>query len=69
MTHVILSHPKPVYVSGAIKLSSRISTTSFKYFFLSYSFFPILFLTNLIIWSLVIVSQIPSHPRIMNSSS
>ena len=59
---VMLSHPKPVEVSGATRKSSSYSAV------FPISYLLILVLTNLMICWLVLVSQIPSHPRIMNSS-
>ena len=64
MMHVILSQPKPVEVSLAINQSRSLSIILFiGTHWYNYS------RTNLIISSLFFVSQIPSHPRIMNSSS
>jgi len=62
---LILSHPNPSYVSLAIKLSNKYSQT------LSISIFSysILVLAILHISSVLRVSQIPSQPMIIKSSS
>ena len=60
---VILSHPKPLCVSGAVKVSKSLSIMLLNVF----DFNP--FLQWLKIYAFDFNSQTPSHPRSMKSSS